>query len=130
MFESLIGSIGAIPEGSTSFSYFTDSLYNGPENDNELLQENEPELERIDLDDEILFLVNIDYEDHEFSVKVDARTMTITRGMARKVIKVDLDFDVDIKNSSVSSRNGIMEITLKKGTKESSRMREGYLKIK
>jgi HSP20 family molecular chaperone IbpA len=50
--------------------------------------------------------------------------------MARKVIKVDLDFDVDIKNSSVSSRNGIMEITLKKGTKESSRMREGYLKIK
>jgi hypothetical protein len=129
MFESLIGSLGAFPEGSTSFSYFTDSRFSDPENDSELPEEKEPEIERIDLDGEVLFLVNIGYEDHDFSVKVDTRTMTITYGVEKKIIKVNLDFDADIEHSSVSSRNGVMEISLKIGTKMNSKVRNGYLRI-
>ena len=127
VFESLMGSLGTFPEGSTSFSYFTGSSIN--ENDNEFEQEKEPDFERIDLEDEVLFLVKTGYEDTGYSVKIDARTMLITFDGTRKSIKIDLDFDVDIENSSVSSRNGIMEISLKIASKGKSGAREGYLRI-
>lgn len=124
VFESLMGSLGALPEGSTSYSYFTGSMIN--ENENELQQEKEPVVERFDLDDEVLFVVNIGHEDGEHSVKVDARTMTIA---FNKNITIDLDFDVNIEDSSVSTRNGVMEISLKIAKKGSSGAREGYLRV-
>lgn len=127
VFESLLGSLGTLPEGSTSYSYFTGSMMD--EDDNEFNQEKEPDVERIDLDDEVLFLVSIGYEDSEFSVKISARTMIISFDVVDKNIKVDLDFDVDIDNSSVSSRNGIMEISLKIAAKNNSGAREGYLRM-
>ncbi|MDH4213696.1 MAG: hypothetical protein OEV85_07215 [Candidatus Thorarchaeota archaeon] len=127
VFESLLGSLGTLPEGSTSYSYFTGSMMD--EDDNEFNQEKEPDFERIDLEDEVLFLVKTGYEDTSHSVKIDARTMTITFDGTRKSIKIDLDFDVDIEKSSVSSRNGVMEISLKMASKGNSGAKEGYLRI-
>jgi len=122
-----MGSLGAIPEGSTSYSYFTGSMIS--ENDNDFQQEKEPDIERFDLDDGVLFVVNIGHEDSGYSVKVDAHTMTIASNADSKNITVDLDFDVDIEHSSVSTRNGVMEISLKIATKDSSGAREGYLRV-
>ncbi len=122
-----MGSLGALPEGSTSYSYFTGSMLN--ENDNDFKQEKEPDVERIDLEDEVLFLVNIGYDDSNYSVKVNARSLTIVFDADEKNIEIGLDFDVDIENSSVSTRNGIMEISLKIASKGSSGEREGYLRI-
>lgn len=127
VFESLMGSLGALPEGSTSYSYFTGSMMN--ENDNEFQKEKEPDVERFDLDDEVLFVAILGHEDSEPSVKVDARRMTIVFNTDGKDINIDLDFDVDIQHSSVSTRNGVMEISLKIAAKGSSGAREGYLKV-
>jgi HSP20 family molecular chaperone IbpA len=121
--------MGSLPEGSTSYSYHAGSMYSDPENDNELRREKEADIERIDLDDEALFLVNIGYEESEPSVRIDPGIMTITFGIEHQTIKADLDFDVDIDNSNVSSRNGVLEISLRIAKKSSSGAREGYLRI-
>lgn len=122
-----MGSLGALPEGSTSYSYFTGSMIN--ENDNQFQKEKELDVERFDLDDEVLFVVNLRHEDSEYSVKVHARRMTIASSTDGKDINIDLDFDVDIEHSSVSTRNGVMEISLKIAAKGSLGAREGYLKV-
>jgi hypothetical protein len=127
IFESLISSMGSFPEGSTTYSYNTGSMYNDFENDDALQEKKDSDVERIDLEDEVLFLVNIGYEDREPSVRVDVGSMTITPGTLNQPIKVDLDFEVDVANSYMSSRNGVLEISLKVAEKGSSGAREGFL---
>jgi HSP20 family molecular chaperone IbpA len=129
MFESIIGSLNTFPEGSTSFSYFTDSTVNEPDSGFELSDEKEPATERIDLEDQVLFIVNIGFTDSAYSVRVDGKTLIITYGQESKETRIVLDFDVDIEKSKVSSRNGVLEISLLKARKTDSGLRNGYLKI-
>jgi HSP20 family molecular chaperone IbpA len=128
MFESIMGSLGAFPEGSESFGYFSGSTVNEPGNEFDLSGERELEIEQIDLEDQVLILVDIGYIDGEYSVRVDNKNLIITYGVEKKETRVSLDFNVDLVKSKVSSRNGVMEITLMKAKKADSSLRNGYLK--
>jgi HSP20 family molecular chaperone IbpA len=130
LFESLRGSLGALPEGTTSFSYVAGSLFNDTDNEGRILSDTEPDIERIDLEDEVLFIVDIGYNDaNEYSVKVEAKTLKIIHEIDGKEKLVDLDFDIDIDHSHASLRNGIVEISLKIAKKGNPGNREGYLTI-
>jgi HSP20 family molecular chaperone IbpA len=129
MFESIMGSLNTFPEGSESFSFFSGSTVNGSKNEIDLSEEREPEIEQIDLEDQMLILVEIGFTDGEYSVRVDDRNLIITYGLENKEKRVTLDFDVDFEKSKVTSRNGVMEISLVKSKKDDSGLRSGYLKI-
>jgi HSP20 family molecular chaperone IbpA len=129
MFESIMGSLGAFPEGSESFSYFSGSTVNEPRNELDLSGKRELEIEQIDLEDQMLILVDIGYTDGEYSVRVDNKDLIITYGLENKETHVSLNFNVELEKSKASSRNGVMEITLMKAKKAGSGLRSGYLKI-
>jgi len=130
MLESLRGSLGAFPEGTTSFNYVTGSILDDTDNEGRILSDTEPDIERIDLEDEVLFIVNIGCNDaNEYSVKVEAKTLKIIHEIDGKERRVDLDFDVDINHSHASLRNGVVEISLKIAEKGKSGNREGYSTI-
>ncbi len=130
MLESLRGSLEAFPEGTASFSYVTGSVFNDADSEGRILSDTEPDIEQIDLEDEVLFIVNIGYNDaNEYSVKVEAKTLKIIHEIDGKERRVDLGFDVDINHSHASLRNGVMEISLKIAKKGNSGNREGYLML-
>ncbi|RDE15475.1 MAG: hypothetical protein C4K48_03900 [Candidatus Thorarchaeota archaeon] len=130
LLESLRGSLGAFPEGTTSFSYVTGSVFSDTDTEGRILSDSEPDIERIDLEDEVLFIANIGYNDpSEYSIKVEAKTLRIIHEIDGKERRVDLDFDVEINHSHASLRNGVLEISLKIEKKGNSGNREGYLTI-
>jgi HSP20 family molecular chaperone IbpA len=129
MFESIFGSIGTFQEGSGFFNYFSDSAVKESDRLSELTDEKELDMERIDLEDQVLFLVTMDFDDSESSARVAENTLIVAYGPENKEIRADLDFDVDIEKSHVSKRNGVVEISLKKAKKDGSGLKNGYLKI-
>jgi len=130
LLESLRGSLGAFPEGTRSFGYVTGSMFDDADEEGSIPSDAEPDIERIDLEDEVLFIVNIGHSDaDEYSVKVEGKTLRIIHEIDGKEKRVDLDFDVDITHSHASLRNGVLEITLKIAERSGSDNREGYLMI-
>jgi HSP20 family molecular chaperone IbpA len=130
LFESLMNSMGTMPEGETTIRYWTNSGTNNPGlvsfPGTDIV--NEPQAEIIDLDDKVLFLVEVGFEDELIDVKVEERTLKIFNQVEGKETEFNLDFDVDIEQSKSSCRNGILEIELKKAEDIES-PNEGYLRI-
>ncbi|MGY5872121.1 MAG: hypothetical protein RTV72_07760 [Candidatus Thorarchaeota archaeon] len=128
VFEHLMKSMGQISEGDGTISYWSGSLFDNPDVDEMSPPSTEPLAEVIDLEDRILFLVEMENDSTLVDVKVNHRILTVIDQIEGNEIDFDLDFDVDIDNSRVSFRNGILEIELKKaiGDVES---KVGYLRI-
>jgi len=130
LFESLMNSMGQMPGGETTIRYWTNSglgtpgMSSIPEND----VVNQPQAEIIDLDDKVLYLIEVGSEDELIDVKVENRTLKVFNQIEGNEIEFDLDFDVDIEQSLSSCRNGILEIELKKA-ENIEHPNEGYLKI-
>jgi len=127
LFESLMNSMGSIQDGETTVQYWSNSRF-GPGMVNIPEVNEDLQAEVIDLDDRVLFLVEVGYEDELIDVKVEGRTLKIFDQVEGNETVFDLDFDVDIENSRTSCRNGILEIELKK-TNDTDGQNEGYLKI-
>jgi HSP20 family molecular chaperone IbpA len=128
MFEHMMKSLGPISEGEGTVSYWSGSLNKNPDVGNMSPPSTEPEAEVIDLEDRILFLVELETDHTLVDVKVEDRILTILDQTEGNEIDFDLDFDVDIDNSRVSIRNGILEIELKKATGNVT-SKVGYVKI-
>ncbi|TFG29789.1 hypothetical protein EU528_09085 [Candidatus Thorarchaeota archaeon] len=128
MFEHLMKSMESISDGERTFSYWTSSPFDNSNNGDISPPSTEPEAEVIDLEDRILFLVEMENDSTLVDVKVEDRILTIVDQTEGSEITFDLDFDVDIDNSRVSLRNGIMEIELKKAIGDVD-FKDGYLKI-
>ncbi len=129
LFESLMNSMGPIPEGTATVQYWTNSKFGGQGMANNIAEVNkEIQAEVIDLDDRVLFLVEVGYEDELIDVKVEGRTLRVFDQVEGNETVFDLDFDVDIENSRASCRNGILEIELKK-TDNTDSKNEGYLEV-
>ena len=127
LFESLMNSMGSIQDGETTVQYWSNSRYDpGMANIPEVSEDIQAEV--IDLEDRVLFLIEVGHEDELIDVKVEGRTMKVFNQVEGKETVFDLDFDVDIENSRTSCRNGIVEIELKK-TDDMDGQNEGYLKI-
>ena len=121
--------MGQMPGGETTIRYWTSSGLTDPGMSSipETEEVNRPQAEIIDLDDKVLYLVEVGPEDELIDVKVENRTLKIFDQVEGNVMEFDLDFDVDIEQSHSSCRNGILEIELKKAesVEESN---EGYLR--
>jgi HSP20 family molecular chaperone IbpA len=128
LFESLMNSMGPMTDGETTVRYWTSSGLTGPGITNIPEPENEMKAEVIDLEDKVLFLVEVGPEDELIDVKVNGRTLKVFNQVDGHETIFDLDFDVDIDNSRTSIRNGILEIELMKAVNTDG-PREGYLKI-
>lgn len=129
VFESLKGSLGEFPDGAISFSFFAGSSFDNLEDEGSIPSAEDVDFERIDLEDYVLFLINIgSASEEDYAIKVEKRSLKIIHNIDGKEIQADLDFDVDIENSRVSSRNGVMEISLKIAKRGNSGKSEGYLK--
>ncbi|TFH02023.1 MAG: hypothetical protein E4H14_18000 [Candidatus Thorarchaeota archaeon] len=128
MFEHLMKSMGPISEGKGTVSYWNGSLIENPDVGNISPSSTEPEAEVIDLEDRILFLVELEIDSTLVDVKVEDRILKILDQTEGNEIDFDLDFDIDIDNSRVSLRNGILEIELKKAIGDVN-SKIGYLKI-
>ena len=128
LFESLMNSMGQMTDGETTIRYWTSSGQSGsgmieiPEEKKNL------EAEMIDLEDKVLFLIEVGPEDELIDVKVEGRTLRVFNQVDGNETVFDLDFDVDIENSRTSTRNGILEIELLRA-KDDCGPTEGYLKI-
>ena len=128
LFESLMNSMGNMTDGDTAIRYWTSSGLGGPGMTEIPETEYEIQVEVIDLDDKVLFLVEVGSEDEIVDVKVEGRTLCVFNQVDGNETILDLDFDVDIENSRTSCRNGILEIELKKAN-DPDGPSEGYLKI-
>ena len=128
VFEHLMKSMGSISEGEGTISYWSDSLFDNQDVGDVSPPSTEPEAEVIDLEDRILFLVDLENDNTLVDVKVEERILTIIDQTEGHEIDFDLDFDVDIDNSRVSIRNGILEIELKKAIGDVD-SKVGYLRI-
>ena len=127
LFESLMNSMGSIQDGETTVQYWSNSSF-GPGMANVPEVSEDIQAEVIDLEDRILFLIEVGREDELIDVKVEGRTLKVFDQVEGNETVFDLDFDVDIENSRTSCRNGIVEIELKK-TDDTDGQNEGYLKI-
>ncbi|MCK5264213.1 MAG: Hsp20/alpha crystallin family protein [Candidatus Thorarchaeota archaeon] len=127
LFESLMNSMGSIQDGETTVQYWSNSSF-GPGMANVPEVSEDIQAEVIDLEDRVLFLVEVGHEDELIDVKVEGRTLKVFDQVEGNETVFDLDFDVDIENSRTSCRNGIVEIELKK-TDDTDGQNEGYLKI-
>jgi len=127
LFESLMNSMGSIQDGETTVQYWSNSRF-GPGMANVPEVSEDIQAEVIDLEDRVLFLIEVGREDELIDVKVEGRTLKVFDQVEGNETVFDLDFDVDIENSRTSCRNGIVEIELKK-TDDTDGQNEGYLKI-
>jgi len=129
LFESLMNSMGQMPGGETTIRYWTSSGLTNPGIQgipgNAVVDE--PQAEIIDLDDKVLYLIEVGSEDELIDVRVENRTLKVFNQVEGNEIEFDLEFDVDIEESRSSCRNGILEIELKKA-KNGKHSTEGYLR--
>ena len=128
VFEHLMKSMGQIPEGEGTITYWSDSTFGNPEMSDMSPPSNELQAEVIDLEDRVLFLVQVENDGSLIDVKVEGRTLIVKDQIEGKETEFDFDFDADIDDSKVSIRNGIAEIELKKAVSDNG-PKEGYLKI-
>ncbi|MFW9844620.1 MAG: hypothetical protein ACFFEV_08585 [Candidatus Thorarchaeota archaeon] len=128
MFEHLMKSMGQISDGEGTISYWTDSTFGNPDVGEMSPSSDEMHAEVIDLEDRVLFLVEMETDSTLVDVKVEGRTLLVNDQIEGDVVEFDLDYDVDIENSLVSVRNGIVEIELKKAASDDG-PKEGYIRI-
>jgi HSP20 family molecular chaperone IbpA len=128
MFEHLMKSMGPISDGEGTISYWSGSTFGNPNVGGMSPPSDELHAEVIDLEDRVLFLVEMETDSTLVDVKIEGRTLLVNDQIDGNEIEFDLDYDVDIDGSRVSYRNGILEIELKKAVSDDG-PKEGYLKI-
>ncbi|MFX1561573.1 MAG: hypothetical protein ACFFBL_13370 [Promethearchaeota archaeon] len=129
MIEQFMEAFGGLPEGSMTFRSWNGSIVNEPLETQVEPQSNEPSVEKIDLGDSAIILVEW-LNDHETpTVKVSGSMVTIQLGPEKEEINVDVGFHVDRERSNVSHRNGVLEISVVKTDVEDTSDNDGFLKI-
>ena len=126
MMEQFRDAFGSLPEGSGTYRTFSGSFTNEPLDQNVEQRNDDPQVEKIDLGDSVLFLIQ-GYFDSEPEVKVEGEKITVTLGQGNPNIAIKPGFPVDLEKSNASYRNGVIEINAVKA--ESHQESDGYLKI-
>ncbi len=128
MLEQFMEAFDTFSEGNGTIKSWTGSFVNEPLESTIEPMNNEPNVEKIDLGDSILFLIQGHFDSAvEPRVKVEGQNIIVTFGSETKDIQVESGFPIDLEKSNVSYRNGVIEITAVKA--ENYNESEGYLKI-
>ncbi|MFX1484637.1 MAG: hypothetical protein ACFFCP_15775 [Promethearchaeota archaeon] len=127
MMESFMETFGAFPDGKGTIRSWTGSFDLETPLDTDVSSESgEPIVEKIDLGDSILFLIQGHF-DSDPEVRVNGQKITVKLAPETQDIALETGIPVDLKRSSVSNRNGVLEINAVKA--ENKEVSEGYLKI-
>ena len=130
MMEQFMEAFGGIPEGNMTFRSWNGSMVNEPLDSQVEPTRDEPLVEKIDLGDSVLILIEGQTDIENTPVKVSGTTIIVQLGSERKEVVVDVGFQVDLEKSNVSHRNGVMEISAVKTESEDTGSNDGVLKIK
>ena len=129
MIEQFMEAFGGMPEGNMTIRSWNGSIVNEPLDAQIESDRIEPLVEKIDLGDSVLILIEGPTDTETPIVKVSGSSIIVQFGAESKEINVDVGFQIDFEKSNVSHRNGVLEITAVKtedGRKNSS---DGFLKI-
>lgn len=129
MIEQFMEAFGGIPEGNMTIRSWNGSMVNEPLDSQVEPKVNEPQVEKIDLGDSTLILIEGPNDSLNPSVKVTGSSIVVQLGPESKEIKIDVGFQIDLEKSNVSHRNGVIEISVAKIESEGSSGNDGFLKI-
>jgi HSP20 family molecular chaperone IbpA len=129
MIEHFMGSFGGIPEGNMTLRSWNGSSVNEPLDRNIESKSDEPVVEKIDLGESVLILIDGQNDTENPSVEVSGSTIVVQLGPARKEINIEVGFQIDLEKSNVSHRNGVIEITVAKNDSEDTASNDGFLEI-
>jgi hypothetical protein len=127
MLEQLFGgSINLSPRGRGEFGFSTKGFRRNELEFNADQRVAGPSVEKIDLGDRFLVIIEGYVESDSPEVKVRGREIAL----GTDDIRIELPYAIDLEKSSISSRNGIIEMVLIKSDdhESSSDLNEGILK--
>ncbi|MFW9788703.1 MAG: hypothetical protein ACFFE2_06635 [Candidatus Thorarchaeota archaeon] len=127
MIEQFMEAFGG--EGNFTIRSWNDSLVNGPLETRVTPKSDEPLVEKIDLGNSVLIVVEWQDEIEVPAVKVSGSSIKVQYGTEAKELIIEVGFKIDLSKSNVSHRNGVTEITAVKIESENSGSSDGYLKI-
>ena len=128
MMEQFREAFGNLPEGSFTIRSWDGSIVDRPLEPTIEQRSDEPQVEKIDLGDSVLFVIQGHFgSDFEPEVKVIGEELIVRVGLDTPDIHLHPRFNVDRERSTVSYRNGVIEITVVKS--ENPEANEGLLRI-
>ena len=129
MIEQFMESFGGIPEGNMTIRSWNGSIVNEPLDRKVEPKSVEPLVEKIDLGESVLILIEGQNDHENLSVKVSGPSIVVQIGPERTEINVEVGFPIDLEKSNVSHRNGVIEISAVKTESEDTGGNDGFLKI-
>lgn len=129
MIEQFMEAFGGIPDGNMTIRSWNGSMVNEPLDTQVEPKVNEPQVEKIDLGDSTLILIEGQNDSVNPSVKVTGSSIVVQLDPESREIKIDVGFQIDLEKSNVSHRNGVIEISVVKIESEDTSGNDGFLKI-
>ena len=112
MFEQLFGSMPFGLEGDSTMPYGTGQSPGDEELSVPEAAHEDSNVERIDLDDRVIFIIDGLSLDSRPIVRVAKREVTVSTADNAEITRLEIPFDADVKESTASFRNGVLEIQL------------------
>ncbi|MFQ5834253.1 MAG: hypothetical protein ACE5H4_16230 [Candidatus Thorarchaeota archaeon] len=113
MMEQFFGTFG-MPNGGNRGGGFWDKSTEGSEGREIDLTKQGPHVERFDLDDKVILVIDGCSINLEPTVKVSGNRATVTFGSSAIGLEYETPFKIDADKSAVSCRNGVAEVKLEK----------------
>jgi hypothetical protein len=129
MIEQFMEAFGGMPEGNFNIRTWNGSIVNGPLDTQVEPKSDEPLVEKIDLGDSALVIIEWQEDIEVPTVKVSGSTINVQHRPDRNEISIDVGFNIDLEKSNVSHRNGITEISVVKTIGDDVGSEDGILKI-
>lgn len=129
MLEHFMETFGEMPEGGTNFRVWNGSIVNEPLEAQIEHIDDAPLVEKIDLGEGALILIEWRDDIDQPSVRISGSTVFAQAAPDKREISVDVGFLIDIDKSKVSHRNGITEISVVKAEGLGAGKRDGVLSI-
>ncbi|MGD9396218.1 MAG: hypothetical protein PVJ05_07310 [Candidatus Thorarchaeota archaeon] len=129
MIEQFMEAFGGVPEGNIEIRSWNGSIVNEPLDTQIEPNSDEPIIEKIDLGNSMLILIEWQNDYETPTVRVSGSIVTIQLSPERNEINVDVEFHIDQEKSNVSHRNGVLEISVAKAEGEVTGASDGFLKI-
>jgi len=129
MIEQFMEAFGGMPEGNMTIRSWNGSIVNEPIETQIETESDQPLVEKIDLGDSVLILIEWQNNYETPTVRVSGSTVIIQLGPESEEINIDVGFHVDQDKSNVSHRNGVLEISVAKTDGEDTDSNDGFLKI-
>ncbi len=72
----------------------------------------DPHVERIDLDDRVIFILDGIVSDSKPTVRLTRRDVIVSSTDKAEIARLEIPFDADVRESTASFRNSVLEIQL------------------